>query len=408
MTRLGRQSLTAGALAYRAQGRAVGRSANRYTLSEASGSLGDLGTFLPITVALCVTCGLDLAVVLCGAGVMNVLSGWLFRQPVAVQPMKAIAAVAIATGTSAATVAASGLVVGAVVLALGLLGGADRLARWVPEPVVRGLQVGVGLKLAWSGAGLAWSMPAGQWAWVGAAAAGWGFGQLLDKWREIRGIGEGGGPALPWLLGLVGAGLGLGLWKVASGGGAMLGWPSVGVAWSTADWRSAVTGLAGAQLPMTLLNSVLAVCLLSRQLYPGRGVSPRRMAGAVGLMNLLAVPWGAMPMCHGAGGLAAQHACGARTGGSVVMLGGAKIALGLALGGGALAVAVAFPRGLLALLLVIAGLSLAQQGGGRLPRDSAGVAVGGGMAAAVVLGQILPAVLLLSLAARPGRREEVK
>src|SRR3712207_8572781 len=40
-----------------------------------------------------------------------------------------------------------------------------------------------------------------------------------------------------------------------------------------------------------------------------------------GAMNLLLAPLGAMPMCHGAGGVAAQHRFGARTGLAPVLLG---------------------------------------------------------------------------------------
>ena len=40
----------------------------RFTWREASGSLGDLGTFLPLVVAMSVTCGLDLGIILIFAG----------------------------------------------------------------------------------------------------------------------------------------------------------------------------------------------------------------------------------------------------------------------------------------------------------------------------------------------------
>ena len=365
----------------------------RFTWAEASGSLGDLGTFLPITVALCITCGLDLAVVLCGAGLMNVVSGWVFRQPVAVQPMKAIAAVAIATGASSATVAVAGLMVGLAVLGLGLLSGADRLARSVPEPVVRGLQLGVGLKLAWSGLTMAGGLPAGQWGWVGASAA------LL-----LIGAATAWGRRVPWLLLLVAAGLAVAMATSPGAWRGFSGLPSFGVSWPTADWSHAALGLGAAQLPLTLLNSVLAVCLLSGELYPTHPVTPRRMATAVGMMNLLAVPFGAMPMCHGAGGLAAQHALGARTGGSVVMLGLVKIAAGLTLGAGAAAALLAFPGGILAPLLVLSGLRLTWHGT-RLPGDRPSAFTAAATAAAAVIASLtLPAVACLTLSQRPTRR----
>ena len=60
------------------------------------------------------------------------------------------------------------------------------------------------------------------------------------------------------------------------------------------------------QLPLTLLNSVVAVCQLSADKFPDRPASPRRVAISVGVMNLVGPWFGALPCCHGAGGLAAQ------------------------------------------------------------------------------------------------------
>ncbi len=60
------------------------------------------------------------------------------------------------------------------------------------------------------------------------------------------------------------------------------------------------------QLPLTTLNSVVAVCQLSSDLFPARSVQPVLVSVSVGLMNMVGAWFGAMPCCHGAGGLAAQ------------------------------------------------------------------------------------------------------
>ena len=75
----------------------------RFTLEEISGSLGDLGTFLPLTLGSIAQCGLSPAPVFFFAGLWNVVTGFLFRLPIPVQPMKAIAAVAIAAAGMAET-----------------------------------------------------------------------------------------------------------------------------------------------------------------------------------------------------------------------------------------------------------------------------------------------------------------
>ena len=61
-----------------------------------------------------------------------------------------------------------------------------------------------------------------------------------------------------------------------------------------------------AQLPLTTLNSVVAVCQLSSDLFPLRPARPVLVASSVGAMNLVGAWFGAMPCCHGAGGLAGQ------------------------------------------------------------------------------------------------------
>ena len=60
------------------------------------------------------------------------------------------------------------------------------------------------------------------------------------------------------------------------------------------------------QLPLTTLNSVVAVCQLSADLFPAKPVRPVLVSVSVGLMNMVGAWSGAMPCCHGAGGLAAQ------------------------------------------------------------------------------------------------------
>ena len=157
----------------------------RFDLSEASGALGDLGTFVPIVVSLVAVCGLDAGTVLLFAGLANVATGLIFRQPIPVQPMKAIAAVAIAEGLAPGAIAAAGLGMGAVILILALTGGIGAVERWVPRPIVRGIQLGVGLKLLTKGlhlvAGTSWNAADG---WAVAALAG-ALALVASRWRRF-------------------------------------------------------------------------------------------------------------------------------------------------------------------------------------------------------------------------------
>ncbi|WP_165700839.1 putative sulfate/molybdate transporter [Alienimonas californiensis] len=340
----------------------------RFGPAEWSGGLGDLGTFLPVTVSLCLVCDLNLAAVMIWAGVLNAVTGLLFRQPIPVQPMKAIAALAIAGGLSAGAVRTAGMGTGLVVLLLGVLGIADRLGRWVPAAVVRGLQLGVGAALAIRGG--VWLLEDASAFWLAAPVAAAAL--LAPRW-----------PRVPLLVVVVAAGLTAGALTETAAVPAppFMTLPTAG------EWRTGLLELAPAQLPLTLLNSVVAVCVLSADYFPGRGVSPGKMATSVGAMNLLSVPFGGMPVCHGAGGLAAQYHFGARTGGAVVVLGGLKIAAGLALLLVPAGAITAFPRPILAVLLIAAGWRLASAAGAIRGRAGTGVTVvtGAGVAFAGTL-----------------------
>lgn len=57
-------------------------------LAEISGSLGDLGTLLPLMIALAVQESISLSATLVFSGLWNVLTGVAFGIPLPVQPMK--------------------------------------------------------------------------------------------------------------------------------------------------------------------------------------------------------------------------------------------------------------------------------------------------------------------------------
>lgn len=56
--------------------------------SEVSGSLGDLGTLLPLMIALAAQGSIQLGSTLVFSGVFNILTGMFYGIPLPVQPMK--------------------------------------------------------------------------------------------------------------------------------------------------------------------------------------------------------------------------------------------------------------------------------------------------------------------------------
>jgi MFS superfamily sulfate permease-like transporter len=330
---------------------------------EIAGSLGDMGTFLPLLVGMASQNGLNFAAALFFAGLFNVITGLTFSIPMAVQPMKVIAAVAITEGLTAGQIVAAGASVSAVVLVLGLTGLIDWLNRVVPKSVVRGLQLGLGLSLLMKGLQMVagtnrWAAP-DSWLTGGLAAL---VVLLLASSRRVPAaiVLFGAGIALtvaakPDVLGHLGVGLTFPYWAPPQ----------------LADFLAAFPVAALPQIPLTTLNSVIAVCALSADLFPGREITPRRVAVSVGLMNLVAAWFGGMPMCHGAGGLAGQYRFGARTNGSVLFLGAVKMMVALLFGASLMAVCVAFPASILGVMVGFSGLELALSGRDQTRRGDA-------------------------------------
>ncbi|KAL6212180.1 hypothetical protein ACLB2K_017401 [Fragaria x ananassa] len=78
-------------------------------------------------------------------------------------------------------------------------------------------------------------------------------------------------------------------------------------------WKDGFIKGAIPQLPLSILNSVIAVCKLSSDLFPEKDFSPSSISITVGMMNVVGSWFGAMPSCHGAGGLAGQYKFGGRS-----------------------------------------------------------------------------------------------
>ncbi len=338
--------------------RRTGRGDGRFLLREATGAFGDIGTFVPIVIGLVVFVGMDAATIFVFAGLMNIVSGLLFRIPVPVQPMKAIAALAIAGAMTGTQVSIAGIFVGICMLFLVIFGLIRQLDRVIPRTVLRGIQLAVAIQLMLKGAAL--GLFNGREGTLGHLWGGEGLIVLAIAVAVLvcsRGRWQ-------W------AGLGLVVLGVTV---AVIEHPALLRTWQITFWRPGVISFGDkaidgiwrggiAQLPLTLLNSVLVVSLLAEKLFPDikKKPTPTKFALSVGLMNLFTIPFGAMPACHGSGGLSGQYCFGARTGLSMVMLGTAKLLVGLLFGAVALGWMHAFPVTVLGVFLILAGITLAQ------------------------------------------------
>ncbi|CAB9510868.1 Molybdate transporter [Seminavis robusta] len=372
---------------------------SQLTIHEISGSVGDLGTFIPLAVALARQNAIALAPTLFWAGFANVMTGCAWDVPMGVQPMKAIAATAIAHElTNKTQVTIAGIFMGLFMIALSITKGIELVNWLVPTPVVSGIQMGVGINLAIRGLvmiqGLSWwsEIDCIGLALIVALACLYLLREPTtpapttttttsnENEESNSRKTSSAPPPRPVGLYLFGLGLVLAMFHLLfaqattadttpQGWQPIIVWALQGATWD--DWKRGLLQGALPQLPLTTLNSVVSVCCLAHNLYPEKRktttdtdavVSRREVSLSVGFMNLILCPLGAMPCCHGAGGLAGQHKFGARHGASVVFLGGCKMILALLLGKYLLKVLEALPTSILGLMLVVCGHELAVMG----------------------------------------------
>jgi len=321
----------------------LGRPRFAWNMGEVSGSLDDLGTFLPHIVGAITVVKMDPTGILTTFGFFYAFAGAFYGVPMAVQPMKAASAAVLIEPMEPAAIAGAGLVIGAVFLVLGITGVVSRLARTRPGSIAAGLQLGLGLSLAALGIRLIETQ-----IWLGVAISA----LMLALMRYQR-------SPVALVAVLVGIGVGqiVGIappFPVLDFG---LHLPHLVVP----TWAQILHGTEFAVLPQIPLTLTIVTAAVSRQLFP-REVHPvneRNLALTTGLGNLLAAPFGGYLMCHGAGGITGHFRYGGRTATAPVLIGLVFIVLGIAFGDSGYALLKTIPDAVLGGLLLFSGIELA-------------------------------------------------
>jgi SulP family sulfate permease len=345
----------------------------RFNRMELAGSLGDLGTLLPIAIAMVLFNGLNPLGLFLSIGGYYIISGIYFGITVPVQPMKVIGAYAIATSMSANQILASSLLMGIFLLIVGLTGAIETIRKYTPKSVIRGVQLSTGALLI-SG-GIKFMIGTSKFQEIQKAVEPYLAFQFIGPIPVSLVIGGVGGiitlllldnrkfPAgLIVVLGGFIMGMALGA-KVDLGSGSFalnlpeilpFGFPG------KADFTFALFALVLPQLPMTLGNAVLAYTDLSKEYFGDRSakLTNRMACVSMALANFFSFCLGGMPLCHGAGGLAAHYRFGARTAGSNLMIGLIFVVLAILLGKNIVNVLNLLPMSILGVLLMFAGSQL--------------------------------------------------
>lgn len=317
----------------------------RFNLAEFGAGFADVGIWPPVAIALIALNGLGATTVFVGSGVMYLVSGLYFRVPVAVQPLKAMAALALASGAGPELLGTAGILMGLCLLLLSFPGPLALVRRMFPLSVVRGVQLGVGLLLLEKAASLITHGASGAMTVTGLVIT-FLLWSVARRWSVL----------LPVLL-VLASGF---AWWLA--GTPSMAWPT-GPAPPTPpvpDLSLAALAFASLvlpQLPLTLGNAVMATHRTARDHFGAcaRRVTPQALCRSLGVGNILIGSLCGMPVCHGAGGMTAHVRYGARGGGATVMFGALLVVVGLLFGAAVAPVAALVPAPVLGAFLAPAG-----------------------------------------------------
>lgn len=312
---------------------------------ELSGSIGDIGTFLPYVIGVITIGGLDPTGVLFGFGAMYLFTGFFYRAPVAVQPMKIIGAAIIVQQISAGEAAAGGILLAVTLLLLAFSGLIDKCAQVTPASVIAGIQAALGISLGLLGIKYISIEP-----WLGILVSICMLFLLKNQKLPASVAGVAGGTLLWFLIhpGSEFPHMSVGLYLPH------LVWP----AWLDFQ-RGAVLAFLP-QLPLTLTNAVLVSAMMARELFPetAQRSTERNLCITMGIGNLITIPLGGLAMCHGSGGIAAHYRFGGRTGLTPILIGIVLLFLGLLLGPDGVVLLKMIPQSVMGALLLFGALEL--------------------------------------------------
>ncbi|MFQ6370637.1 putative sulfate/molybdate transporter [Shewanella sp. YIC-542] len=315
------------------------------TLGEFSGAFADLGTFLPLVLGLIALNQFSPQGIFFGFGLFALAIAVFYRRPIPVQPMKVISALVIAQGLTPGIMQASAMLMGAILLLLAVSGAITWLSKQISQAISVGIQFAIGIQLLMMGGHMMTITPL-----VGFGAFALIF---MCRFTPLRYV------SMPLVLV---AGM---CWQYYLQGSDahfsfnqtpwQLHWPLLD------DWAQALTLLVLPQLAMTLTNAVIATSVVAKEKFPTEAerFTPKAFATSSGLANLLLAPFGAIAMCHGAGGLAVQYHFGARRLWAPMIFGLSCIAIALSWGESVAWLLSLIPMAVLGALLSIAGLQLA-------------------------------------------------
>ncbi len=323
--------------------------------TDVAGAFGDIGVLFPIAIALITLNHLNPTAVFMAAGLTYILAGRYFQIPISVQPLKAVAAIALATGLAPSAIASAGVIMGILLALVGITNTAAWLARLFTLPIVRGMQLGLGLLLAAEGLRLIFRQQVGLPLGHALHFTGWEIACaaaiLLWVFHKSQ--------RYPAALVLLVAGLGLGC-LARWGTPLSFSWgpvPPTLLNPRIDEFWKVLPLLVIPQFALTFGNSIVATENTAQILYgpQARRVTIRGLTLSIALTNLASGFMQAAPMCHGSGGVTAHNKFGARTPTASYVIGSLCLLLAL-FGRAAITLLQLIPLAVLGVFLVYVGL----------------------------------------------------
>ncbi len=306
---------------------------------DISGAFGDIGVLFPLAIALIAKNGMNPTALFLMAGMFYVASAAYFRITMPVQPLKAMFAIAVASGLGHGIINAAGITMGVILILMAVTGISARLGEVFPTSVIRGIQLGLGAMLVKTSFGLMGPDP------VIALVAAIMLTATITMLKNIP-------PLIPVLA--LGAALSFKGTALSS-----IGPVALTPAFPGPDdlWTGFVV-LVIPQLALTFGNAIVATRETGRLLYGTKAerLDLKSIPLSMGFANIASGLVGGAPMCHGCGGLTAHYKFGAKDRQSGYLIGFALILLALLFGRSAVAVISAFPTGILGVLLCYVGI----------------------------------------------------
>ncbi|MBA7659478.1 hypothetical protein ES703_67459 [subsurface metagenome] len=311
---------------------------SKFSLREFGGAFGDWGTLLPFIIGFVLIVGFNPAGIFLCLGITNIILGLKYNLPLPVQPQKTIGTVALSQKWTPSMVISTGFGTGIIWTVLGFSKKLNKIVERVPTTAVRGIQLGLGLILGWAAILLF-----ADNIILGIIAVAIILVLIKNKRIPSAIILMFMGFFIIFYTGAV----------IASD--VIFQLPTF--TFYIPNWQDLIIGmlLAGiAQLFLTLTNVMIATVSLAKDLFPEKedAIDANSLAFNMGVMNLINPFIGGIPLCHGSGGLAAQYAFGARSGGSMIFEGILEIILGLFFSHALFLLFTTFPKAILGAMLL--------------------------------------------------------